>query len=84
MYGGHLLYQQFRPLLQKAGLPAIRFHDLRHSCATLLLTQDIHPSIVASMLGHSTTSMTLDVYSHVTPTMQRTATDALDKLFGSE
>jgi integrase len=83
MDGLHLLRYQFHPLLRQAGLPIIRFHDLRHSCATLLLSQGIHPSIVASMLGHSTIQVTLDVYSHVTPTMQKSATDALDRLFGA-
>lgn len=83
MNGIHLLRYQFHPLLRQAGLPIIRFHDLRHSCATLLLGQGIHPSIVASLLGHSTITVTLDVYSHVTPTMQRAATEAMDRLLGS-
>jgi integrase len=83
MDGIHLLRYQFHPLLRQAGLPIIRFHDLRHSCATLLLGQGIHPSIVASLLGHSTITVTLDVYSHVTPTMQSAATEAMDRLFGS-
>jgi integrase len=63
----------FRPLLRKAGLPAIRFHDLRHTAATLMLSRGIHPKIVAEMLGHATVAITLDVYSHVTPDMQREA-----------
>jgi integrase len=61
-------------------LPLIRFHDLRHTAATLLLRQGVHPKIVAEMLGHSTISMTLDIYSHVIPDMQKDATVALDRL----
>jgi integrase len=83
MDGIHLLKYQFQPLLRQAGLPTIRFHDLRHTAATLLLGQGIHPSIVASMLGHSTIMVTLDTYSHVTPTMQQAATEAMDRLLGS-
>ena len=71
-------------MLKRAGLPHIRFHDLRHTAATLLLVQGIHPKIVSEMLGHSTVSMTLDTYSHVLPDMQRDATEAFDRLFGPE
>jgi integrase len=80
--GNHILQRQFAPLLAKAGLPAIRFHDLRHTAATLLLLRGIHPKVVSEMLGHSTISMTLDIYSHVLPDTQRDAVDALNKLLG--
>jgi len=80
--GNHILQRNFAPLLVKAGLPAIRFHDLRHTAATLLLLRGIHPKVVSEMLGHSTISMTLDIYSHVLPDMQRDAVDALDLLLG--
>jgi site-specific recombinase XerD len=70
----------FRSLLARAGLPQLRFHDLRHTAATLLLGAGIHPKVVSEMLGHSTISITLDLYSHVTPTMQHHAADALDAL----
>jgi integrase len=63
----------FRPLLRKAELPVIRFHDLRHTAATLMLSRGIHPKVVAEMLGHTTVAVTLDIYSHVTPDMQREA-----------
>jgi integrase len=59
----------------------VRFHDLRHTAATLLLAQGIHPKIVSEMLGHSQIAITLDLYSHVTPTMQRQAAEAMNRLF---
>ncbi len=72
-----------RPILKKAGLPQIRLYDLRHTHATLLLTAEENPKVVAERLGHSTIVLTLDTYSHVLPTMQRKATDKLEKiLFG--
>lgn len=63
-------------------LPDIRFHDLRHSAATLLLEKGIHPKIVSDMLGHSQVGITLNLYSHVTPTMQKQADDAFDEVLG--
>src|SRR5919112_4065131 len=59
----------FKPLLKKADLPDIRFHDLRHTCATLLLSRGHHPKLVQELLGHSSVAMTLDRYSHVLPGM---------------
>jgi integrase len=76
----NLLRRSFEPLLKRADLPRIRFHDLRHSAATLLLEQGIHPKIVSEMLGHTRISTTLDLYSHVTPTMQRQAVAAFEAL----
>jgi integrase len=76
--------RDFYPLLERAGLPRMRFHDLRHSAATLLLELGIHPKVVSEMLGHSQIGITLDLYSHVTATMQQHAVEALDGLFGSE
>ncbi|HUY32879.1 MAG TPA: site-specific integrase [Pirellulales bacterium] len=77
----HFHKQYWKPLLKLAGLPAIRFHDLRHTSATLLLGEGIHPKIVQERLGHSQISITLDTYSHVLPTMQRDAADKLDTMF---
>ena len=68
----------FARILRKAGLPRIRFHDLRHSAATLLLGRGVHPKVVSEMFGHSQISITLDVYSHVTPHMQQSAAAAMD------
>ena len=77
----NVLRRSFKPLVKEAGVPAIRFHDLRHTAATLLLAQGVHPKIVQERLGHSQISMTLDTYSHVLPSMQRDAVDRLDALF---
>jgi integrase len=64
---------ELKKLLDQAGLPDIRFHDLCHSTATLLLSERVHPKVVQEMLGHSTINMTMDVYSHVLPSMQKEA-----------
>jgi len=65
----NLAKASFKPLLKKAGLPDIRFHDLRHTCATLLLSRGHHPKLVQELLGHASVAMTLDRYSHVLPGM---------------
>jgi integrase len=59
----------------------VRFHDLRHSAATILLMAGIHPKVVQERMGHSTIAMTLDVYSHVLPSMEQEAAVKIDDLF---
>jgi integrase len=59
----------------------MRFHDLRHSAATILLVAGVHPKVVQERLGHSTIAMTLDVYSHVLPSMQQEAAGKIDNIF---
>ncbi|MHB1940788.1 MAG: tyrosine-type recombinase/integrase [Candidatus Dormibacteria bacterium] len=80
MQRDHLVKRDFAPLLQRAGLPAIRFHDLRHTAATLLLGESVHPKVAPEMLGHATVAITLDRYSHVTETMQRAAAQSMSEL----
>ncbi|MBI4507212.1 MAG: site-specific integrase [Chloroflexi bacterium] len=75
--------RSFKPLLRRAGLPDIRFHDLRHSAATLLLALGEHPKVVQERLGHATIGVTMDVYSHIMPDMQRQAAAKLDRLLGT-
>jgi integrase len=75
---GNLTYRSFRPLLKRTNLPRIKFHDLRYTCATLLLSKGTHPKIVQEMLGHANISMTMDTYSHVLPDMQEKAVSAMD------
>jgi integrase len=82
MMPGYVSYDLFSRVLEKAGLSHIRFHDLRHTAATLLLVQGINPKEVSEMLGHSRISITLDVYSHVTPHMQEMAAQAMDEVLG--
>jgi len=73
----------FRRLAKKAGLKGIRLHDLRHSHATQLLMQGVHPKVVSERLGHSTVGITLDIYSHVLPGLQEDAAKKLHLSLGS-
>ena len=70
--------RNLRRLKQNANLPDIRFHDLRHTCATLLLSKNVHPKIVQEMLGHANVAITLDTYSHVLPSMGDQAAAAME------
>ncbi len=74
---------RFHQLIARAGVPPIRFHDLRHTCATLMLANGEHPKVVQERLGHADIAMTMNLYSHVTAGMQRTAADRLDALIGA-
>jgi len=76
------LSSTWRRLSRRVGLPSVRFHDLRHAHATLMLVMGIHPKIVSERLGHSSIGITLDTYSHVLPSMQIQAAAALDELLG--
>lgn len=81
------LTRAFKKLAAKAALPAVtaetRLYDLRHACASLLLASGEHPRVVADLLGHSTTRLTMDTYSHVLPTLARSAADRLDTILSS-
>jgi integrase len=70
--------------LRRQQLPPIRFHDLRHAHATLMLAQGVHPKVVSERLGHASVGITLDTYSHVLPTLQQEAAAAFDELFPGE
>ena len=59
----------------------MRFHDLRHSAATILMAAGVHPKVVQERLGHSTITMTMDIYSHVLPSMQQDVADKIDDMF---
>jgi integrase len=67
---------------KKAGLPDIRFHDLRHTCATILLSKGKHPKYVQALLGHATVAITLDTYSHVLPGMDDGLAEAMEDALG--
>jgi integrase len=76
----HDILEAFKRLLKNAGLPDIRFHDLRHSSATMLLSMGVHPKIVQERLGHHDIGMTMDIYSHVLPNMQEDAAKKLNDM----
>ncbi len=73
------VYREFKEILRKAGLPDIRFHDLRHTAATLMLRDGIHPKIVQERLGHAQIYITMDTYSHVLPAMQDEVAKKMDE-----
>lgn len=75
---GTAVTKRFQKFLDRAGIPPRRFHDLRHSCASLLLTQNVAPRVVMEILGHSQISMTMNTYSHVMPEQQRDAATSMD------
>jgi integrase len=70
--------------LDRAGLAQRRFHDLRHSCATLLLVQGVSPRVVMEILGHSQISLTMNTYTHVIPELRRKAADRMDDLLNEQ
>jgi len=74
------LTHNFAKIARKAGLSGTRFHDLRHTFASLMLLAGIHPKIVSEMLGHSTVAFTLDVYSHVIKGLGQAAMKRLDEV----
>ncbi len=77
------LTRHFRKAIRSAGLPLRRFHDLRHSCASLLLAQGVHPRVVMEILGHSQISITMNTYSHVIEKLQHDAAAQIDALLGA-
>lgn len=74
------LYREFMIFITEAGLPKIRFHDLRHSAATIMLNHGVPAIIVSKRLGHYKVSMTLDIYGHLIPEMQNDAAELIDEL----
>src|SRR5437879_13921902 len=75
------LRKRFDRLLKDASLPDVRFHDLRHSAATILLSMGVHPKVVQEILGHSTIAMTMDTYSHLLPSMQKDVAGKMNEVF---
>jgi integrase len=87
-FGAHAnssyLRKIFNKIIKKAKLPQIRFHDMRHTHATILLLQGENPKIVSERLGHADVRITLDTYSHILPNMQKETAKKLGKLIYSE
>ena len=78
----NIVNRHFKPLLMRAGLPNMRWHDLRHSYATLLLSRGTHPTYVQISLGHASVQLTLDCYSHWMPSMGRNTAEGIDEALG--
>lgn len=78
-----MVRKRFYRLLDAAGLPHMRFHDLRHSCATFLLAQGTSPRVVMEIMGHSSIGLTMNTYAHVLPGALRDAVDRMDALLGT-
>ncbi len=72
----------FAPLLSRAGLPQITFHNLRHTCASLLFQRNVHSKSVQKLLGHAFAAITIDTYSHMLPGMGGEAADAIGEALG--
>jgi integrase len=85
VFGGFLhpnhLRSKFYKVLEEAGLPRMHIHDLRHSAATILLSMGVSIKVIQELLGHSQISITMDIYSHVLPSMQEDMRDKWDDLF---
>jgi len=85
LHAHDLRSHSFFPLLKKAGLPRIRFHDLRHTAATLLLlSPKVNVKAISEMLGHANIQTTLSVYAHVLPTIQENIVEAMGTLLGAK
>lgn len=79
MNSNNLTARSFKPLLERADLPrSVRLHDLRHTCATVLLSKGVHPKLVQELLGHANIAITLDTYSHVLPSMGDQTASAME------
>lgn len=80
---GTTVWRALQGALVAAGLPPMPFHALRHTTASLLLSQGLHPRVVADQLGHSRVGLTLDTYSHVIPALRRDAADEMERMLTS-
>jgi integrase len=77
------LSREYHRLLGRHGLRRIRFHDLRHTCATLLLVQGVDPRVIMDLLGHSQISTTMDIYAHVMPDLRKEAANKMDEVLAA-
>jgi len=77
---GTRVTKDFQKVLDKAGLPQMKFHELRHSCVSLLGAQGVAPRTIQEIMGHSQMSTTMGIYAHVMPSVLRDAADAMDRV----
>jgi integrase len=88
LHGGYMnpryVVKQFDKLLQETGIPHMRFHDLRHNAATILLSMGVELKVIQQILGHGDIAVTGNIYAHVSLAMQRIAMDKWDGKFGGE
>jgi integrase len=75
-----ILTKRYKRLLKEAGLPALRFHDLRHTAASMMLHKGVSVLVVCKRLGHAKASITLDIYGHLVPSMQELAAEVMDEI----
>jgi integrase len=78
----NLRQRAFAPLLERVELPQITFHDLRHTCASLLFQRNLHPKFVQELLGHASVAITLDTFGHMLPGMSSETADAMGEALG--
>ena len=83
MRAQNVLRRSFRPILEAAEIDGFRFHDLRHTAATLMLRAGVHPKIVSERLGHAKVAITMDLYQHALPSMQRDAARSVEALLSA-
>lgn len=84
LHAQNIVRRDFKATIKKAGLPVIRFHDLRHCHATILLHHGVHPKVVSERLGHSGIAITMDIYSHVLPGIQEQAVQILQNMLSGK
>jgi integrase len=79
-YSPRYISEAFKTQANAAGLPTIRLHDLRHTHASLMLQQGVHPKVVSERLGHGSTAFTMDTYAHTTPALHAEAAESVAAL----
>ncbi len=82
LIGAHVTERRFKPMLKRAGLPVLHFHQLRHTAASLMIASGSDAQLIAQQLGHSSIAITMDRYGHLLPGMQRMLADRLASVFG--
>ena len=82
-FHGTTVWRAMQAVLADAALPAMPFHAVRHTAASLLLADGVQPRVVMELLGHSTIALTMNTYSHVIPALEREAADRMEPMLTS-